>query len=190
MLICGGKFSQKKMRIDHRKFRVHLQHNVIKFYCNMFHQFSKKKRGIGKIVQKFEVSEFFFFVKKLFFWNISLQKNLKKSSYLGRLLVHLRSSPHGVIPLGRSDEQPGNLDEICRPWTNSWPCYLGKLTLGRPRNFSRSRTQKSFCSIPPNPQLARTCALCCFSTRCENKTTISVWGERWKGICWFFVPGK
>jgi len=145
---------------------------LINFIATCFINITKK-RGIDKVVQKFEGSQFFLFAKRkvIFLKHKFAKKNLKKSSYLGRLLVHLRSSPHGVIPLGRSDEQPGNLDEICRPWTNSWPCYLGKLTLGRPRNFSRSRTQKSFCSIPPNPQLARTCALCCFSTRCENKTT-------------------
>jgi len=80
MLICGGKFSQKNMRIDHRKFRVHLQFNFIKFYCNMFHQFSKiKEEKLAKLCKSLRYQSSFFFANKQFFWNISLQKKTWKN---------------------------------------------------------------------------------------------------------------
>jgi len=84
MLICGGKFSQKNMRIDHRKFRVHLQFNFIKFYCNMFHQFSKiKEEKLAKLCKSLRYQSSFFFANKQFFWNISLQKKLEKIKLFG-----------------------------------------------------------------------------------------------------------
>jgi len=47
-------------------------------------------------------------------------KNFKvENVYIWRLLVHLRSSPHGVIPLGL--KKPGKSGRNCRPWTSSWP---------------------------------------------------------------------